>query len=66
MTPRPLPPLESGWGEGRVGGYPEELRSAVAAYAEAGVVEVIIPDYNHTAATRRATLIRLRDEVLSG
>lgn len=51
--------------KGGLVGTPEELRSAVAAYAAAGVVELIIPDYNHTASTRRAALIRLRDEVLS-
>lgn len=51
--------------KGGLVGTPEELRVAVAAYAEAGVVELIIPDYNHTAATRRSALIRLRDEVLS-
>lgn len=51
--------------KGGLVGTPAELRSAVAAYADAGVVEVIIPDYNLTTATRRPALVRFRDQVLS-
>jgi F420-dependent oxidoreductase-like protein len=52
--------------KGGLVGTPAELRTVVADYAAAGVSELIIPDYNHTPATRATALARFRDEVLSG
>ena len=50
--------------KGGLVGTVAELRAVVDGYAPAGVSELMIPDYNHTPATRAAAFARLRHEVL--
>lgn len=51
---------------GLIGASAAELREAAAAYAEAGVDEIVVADFNLPSGAREDVLGRLQDEVLDG
>lgn len=50
--------------QGGLVGTPDEITQAIAAYAAAGVSEIVVPDYNHTPASRLVAMSRLTTEIM--